>query len=126
MVWDKGSVRCGFLEKDDGSRVPRFHGSEVAAIAYELQGLLQRRGFLDAAGNQVPVVVLADRLERAHGGAAQPAVVDVASSEPVSPAVEEAQPRPSGKECPDCGGYFLHKVDGCLKCESCGYVGSCG
>jgi len=32
----------------------------------------------------------------------------------------------AGKECPECGAHALAKVDGCLKCTECGYVGSCG
>ena len=54
-------MRCGMIVKDDGAVAPRFHDSEVAALAFWLQEMLKRRGFLDAAGNQVPAGVLARR-----------------------------------------------------------------
>ena len=62
VVWDKGQVRCGVMAKEDGTQRPMFHDSEVAAIGYALQQILMKRGFLDAAGNQVPLRVLAERL----------------------------------------------------------------
>jgi ribonucleoside-diphosphate reductase alpha chain len=63
VVWDKGTVRCGMLTKDDGSQAPLFHESEVAAIGYALQRILMKRGFLDASGNQIPVHVLAEKFK---------------------------------------------------------------
>lgn len=59
VVWEKGPVRCGMLTREDGVQVPVYHDSEVAAIAFTLQRILIRRGFLDAYGNQVPVPQLA-------------------------------------------------------------------
>lgn len=32
----------------------------------------------------------------------------------------------SEKPCPECGSHTLIKYNGCEKCTSCGYVGSCG
>ncbi|MFX5714402.1 hypothetical protein ABTE40_21915, partial [Acinetobacter baumannii] len=67
VVWDKGTVRCGMITKDDGSHAPLFHESEVAAIGYSLQRILMKRGFLDAAGNQIPITVLAEKFkQRTH------------------------------------------------------------
>ncbi|MGC8732432.1 MAG: hypothetical protein ACP5RC_09260, partial [Halothiobacillaceae bacterium] len=136
VVWDKGSVRCGFIEKADGSKAPRFHGSEVSAIAFELQGLLRRRGFLDANGNQVPAKVLARmlsgldpsyiNLEENLGSPVPESDDDDVVAVTKEPTPEMSSPRQGGKKCPECEGYFLHKVDGCLKCSNCGYVGSCG
>ena len=115
VVWDKGPVRCGEVIKSDGSRAPRFHQSEVAAIAYALQELLRRRGFLDAEGRERPVEQLA---QRAH--VPEALRIDLESA--------EAKPDllPSGRICPECGGPFLRRVDGCDRCENCGYIGSCG
>jgi ribonucleoside-diphosphate reductase alpha chain len=59
VTWEKGPVRCGMLTREDGVQVPVYHDSEVAAIAFTLQRMLIRRGFLDAFGNQVPVPQLA-------------------------------------------------------------------
>nr|WP_307719456.1 adenosylcobalamin-dependent ribonucleoside-diphosphate reductase [Massilia cavernae] len=65
VVWEKGPVRCGSLTRDDGTEVPVFHDSEVAAIAFMLQRVLIRRGFLDRYGNQVPVAELGRQLAAA-------------------------------------------------------------
>jgi len=116
VVWDKGPVRCGEVIKADGTRAPRFHQSEVAAIAYALQELLRRRGFLDEQGRELPVQVLAQRPQ-----ANASLRIDLESS--IAPAPELL---PGGRICPECGGPFLRRVDGCDRCENCGYIGSCG
>jgi ribonucleoside-diphosphate reductase alpha chain len=122
VVWDKGPVRCGVVVKDEGAEAPRFHDSEVAAIGYALQQILAKRGYLDSLGNQVPVAALARRLARR---------VEVSGDD--APALRQAEPTPSpggiplrsGKKCPDCGAHALHKVDGCLRCANCHYIGQC-
>jgi ribonucleoside-diphosphate reductase alpha chain len=121
VVWDKGPVRCGLLEKEDGSRAPMFHDSEVAAIGYALQQILLKRGFLDAGGSQVPARQLYERLKR-RGDRSSAELVEARSprTAPSGPMVA------NGKKCPDCGAHALHKVDGCLKCSNCGHVGACG
>lgn len=120
VVWDKGTVRCGMITKEDGTQAPLFHESEVAAIGYSLQRILMKRGFLDAAGNQVPIKVLAEKFKNkdlAYG------MEDLAyEAEPAPPISYIA----TGKKCPDCGAYALQKIDGCSRCVSCGYVGACG
>ncbi|MCY1361226.1 hypothetical protein D9M69_478860 [compost metagenome] len=124
VVWDKGTVRYGSLVRQDGTEVPRFHDSEVAALGYALQRILIKRGFLDAEGGQVPVAALAARLaQRESGGAAMSA--DAGSA--VQAGAGVATPGVgTGKPCPECGAHALHKVDGCAKCANCGYVGECG
>ena len=116
VVWDKGPVRCGEVIKADGTRAPRFHQSEVAAIAYALQELLRRRGFLDEQGRELPVQALAQR-PKANASLR----IDLESA--AAPAPELL---PGGRICPECGGPFLRRVDGCDRCENCGYIGSCG
>ncbi len=118
VVWDRGPVRCGKIVKDDGSVAPRFHDSEVAALAFWMQEILKRRGFLDADGNQVPVSVLAHRSGDDEEGR---------SSKPEPTGTEDQPPMaPTGKTCPECHGPYLRKVDGCEKCDNCGHVGACG
>lgn len=113
-VWDKGPVRHGSVAKAEGGQVPRIHDSEVAAIGHALQEILIRRGFLDAMGAQMPTGALACTNDA--GNPASPAPVHVA-----------AVPAPrSGKQCPECGAHALRKVDGCLRCEHCHHIGSCG
>lgn len=50
VTWDKGPVRCG---RDRWGK-PIYHDSEVAAIAWAIQKILQARGFLDEHGEQIP------------------------------------------------------------------------
>ncbi len=119
VVWDKGTVRCGMITKDDGTQAPLFHESEVAAIGYSLQRILMKRGFLDAAGNQVPIVVLAEKFKNKQLAYSMD---DLAFETESAPMTYTA----SGKKCPDCGAYALQKIDGCSRCVSCGYVGACG
>ena len=119
VVWEKGPVRCGHITRDDGVQVPVYHDSEVAAIAFMLQRILTRRGFLDEQGNQVPVDALARSFERRmHGAAPGPRLQEETPAEPL--------PVLNGAKCPECGALALRKVDGCSRCASCHYVGECG
>ena len=119
VAWEKGPVRCGLLTREDGAQVPVFHDSEVAAIAFTLQRILIRRGFLDAFGNQVPVPQLA----------AQYAARSQAGHAPAWPermTAAGAAPAQSAGKCPECGARALRKVDGCTRCVECHYMGGCG
>jgi ribonucleoside-diphosphate reductase alpha chain len=128
VVWEKGPVRCGCLTREDGTDVPVYHDSEVAAIAFMLQRVLIRRGFLDAYGNQVPVAELARRLQ-ARGAAStaqQEAQAKTVTVQPQAAQVPRIAPRTAGAKCPECGARALHKRDGCTRCGECHYVGECG
>ena len=118
VVWDKGTVRCGTITKDDGTQAPLFHESEVAAIGYSLQRILMKRGFLDAAGNQVPITVLAEKFKNKQLAYGMDDLAYEAESAPLA--------HHNGKKCPECGAHALQKIDGCSRCVSCGYVGACG
>ena len=120
VVWEKGPVRCGHLTREDGVQVPVYHDSEVAAIAFMLQRILIGRGFLDAYGNQVPVLEL-DRLLTLRSSAS----ADAAGTIAARAGVVAAPGRPAEK-CPECGARALHKLDGCARCAECHYIGSCG
>ncbi len=115
VVWDKGPVRCGEVVKSDGTRAPRFHQSEVAAIAYALQEMLKRRGFLRDDGREQTLERLVQRALLPEGLRVE---LDALGPEPDLLA--------SGRVCPECGGPFLRRVDGCDRCDNCGYIGSCG
>ena len=121
VVWDRGTVRCGHHIKGDGTRVPMFHESESAAFAFALQRVLIKRGFLDASGNQVPVPVLASQYEARRRDYGLGDAMDAEGGSGDSPTVGG-----SGKKCPDCGAHDMHRIDGCHRCLSCNYVGSCG
>jgi len=133
VSWDKGPVRCGTYVRADGHQVPLFHKSEVAAIAYSLQQMLIKRGYLDSAGNAVPLRILvakSARRETLPMGTSEEIASDTSvSDQPEEPASMSEKPAPmlaGGKPCPECGANAVHKIDGCSKCTNCGYIGSCG
>ena len=75
-----------------------FHDSEVAAIAFAIEQIIER-------SNGEVVISNAGETEETETGGIAPM---------------------SGKKCPECGAYGLIKRDGCTFCTYCGYVGSCG
>ncbi|ARU06213.1 ribonucleoside-diphosphate reductase, adenosylcobalamin-dependent [Comamonas serinivorans] len=103
VAWDRGPVRLGTVERADGAHVPRWHDSEVAAIAYAIQNLIEQRqqqSLFDADELPAPPVAAAP-LTDGHGVMA-------------------------GKKCGECGAHAVIKKDGCEYCTQCGFVGSCG
>lgn len=105
VVWDKGPVRCG----KNAYGKPQYHDSEVAALAWSIQQILHRRGFLDEDGN---VSVEATQTP-------EPEV------KPGPEPVRTAGVNKSVGDCPDCGGDMT-LMDGCPTCvEGCGYS-KCG
>lgn len=100
VAWDRGPIRYGWRNKDDGTRVPLWHDSEVALLAYAIQSIIANRG------------------------GAQPAPSTSAAPAPV--AVEQTNQTMSGTKCPDCGAHAVIKKDGCSFCTACGYIGACG
>lgn len=136
VAWDKGLVRCGWNRWGK----PMFHDSEVAAIAWSIQQILYRRGFLDQDGNQVPVESLVERYQHRmqHGHAWQPPVeeeesVPSGAVEPIggSSEAESTPKKPKGSgpatvgHCPECRGELI-MMDGCPTCYAgCGWS-KCG
>ena len=137
VAWDKGLVRCGMNRWNK----PMFHDSEVAAIAWSIQQILYRRGFLDRDGNQVPVEQLVERYAHrmTHGHAWQPEAEEEASATPIE--AGEAVATVGGKadvikkaddsgpaivgNCPECRGELI-MMDGCPTCYAgCGWS-KCG
>ncbi|WP_234265120.1 adenosylcobalamin-dependent ribonucleoside-diphosphate reductase [Hydrogenophaga sp. NFH-34] len=114
---DKGRVRYGWYEKDDGSKVPRFHSSEVALIAYAVQEILVAKGVLDVDGNPVP-----SRVRAAKAFVAEKAEPEKAKEVVTS----QSNQVMAGKECKECGAHAVIRKDGCDFCTNCGSVGSCG
>ncbi|WP_250515305.1 adenosylcobalamin-dependent ribonucleoside-diphosphate reductase [Caballeronia sp. INDeC2] len=128
VSWDRGQVRLGDVERLDGHRSPRWHDSEVAALAYAIQQILYRRGFLDAEGDQVPSRVLARK--RADSAPHPIAVAD--ESEEVSEGIAGGEIDPHslslmhGRKCATCGANAVIRKDGCDFCTACGEIGTCG
>ncbi len=103
VAWDRGPVRLGTHQKADGTHVPQWHDSEVAAIAYALQKLIASR---------ISATTLTATLQ--------------SNSKSVSDTQAPDSPLLAGKKCPDCGAHALIRKDGCEYCTQCGYLGSCG
>ncbi len=103
VAWDRGPVRLGSYEKADGTRVPMWHDSEVAAIAYAIQNILARRAAANAAGTSAAP----DALQNADPPAGMPPVM-------------------LGKKCSECGAHAVIRKDGCDYCTQCGHIGACG
>ena len=96
VAWDRGPVRLGTYSKADGTQVPMWHDSEVAAIAYAVQNIISRRKGEPAA-----------QLETPEASASAPQVI-------------------AGRKCPECGAHAMIRKDGCDWCSNCGHMGSCG
>lgn len=100
VAWDRGPVRLGTHRKDDGTLVPMWHDSEVAAMAYAIQNILARR-VADPVQQLLPL------------------------DEPAPPPVAVPQAM-AGKKCSECGAHAVIRKDGCDYCTQCGHLGSCG
>ena len=103
VAWDRGPVRLGHYTKQDGSQVPLWHDSEVAAIAYALQQII-------AQPQQLALAPSVQGSDASGLGLATPS----------------AAPVMVGKKCGECGAYAVIRKDGCDYCTQCGHVGTCG
>jgi len=113
VAWDRGPVRLGTHLKEDGTQVPMWHDSEVAAVAYAIQNIQAQRisaqthdynrRATDAAGDNDGLL---PRQESALASAPLPVM--------------------AGKKCGECGAHAVIRKDGCDYCTQCGHTGSCG
>jgi ribonucleoside-diphosphate reductase alpha chain len=99
VIWDRGPVRLGTYLKADGNQVPMWHDSEVAAIAYAIQKIIESRNQIKENPNAT-------------------------SDDPLlhQPTTHEM----AGKKCQECGAHAVIKKDGCEFCTQCGNIGACG
>ncbi|MEG0112108.1 MAG: ribonucleoside reductase, partial [Comamonas sp.] len=104
VAWDRGPVRLGTYQRADGTHVPMWHDSEVSAIAYAVQQILERRRQQNLPG------------------------ISSSTLTPVVPApvVSQAMQTMAGKKCNECGAHAVIRKDGCEYCTACGAVGACG
>jgi ribonucleoside-diphosphate reductase alpha chain len=143
VSWDRGQVRLGDVKRLDGHRVPRWHDSEVAALAYAIQQILFRRGFLDEEGGQVPSRTLAKLRQLRAAPATMPVSAPASSDDDrIGPGTDDmltalveksaagSDPHAllpmHGRTCPTCGANAVIRKDGCDFCTACGEVGACG
>jgi len=99
VAWDRGPVRLGTYRKADGTQVPLWHDSEVAAIAYAVQNIIRSRSSKTEVNSTATAATSTDDL---------------------SPAVM------AGRKCSECGAHAVIRKDGCEYCTQCGHLGSCG
>ncbi len=99
VAWDRGPVRLGSYAKADGTLVPLWHDSEVAALAYAIQNILARR-VNSPQQQELPL----EEIE----------------------APRSLPPAMVGKKCWECGAHAVIRKDGCDYCTQCGALGSCG
>lgn len=111
---DKGSIRYGIYVKPDGTKVPRWHDSDVACISYSVQEILQKKGIIDEAGN---VLSLEDIVENSGISTIKEEIVKT---------MDINTNIVNGKACGECGAHAVIKKDGCSFCTNCGHLGSCG
>ena len=104
VAWDRGPVRLGTHLKADGTQVPMWHDSEVAAVAYALQNILTQRSLAASTNKERPADSPAQQNTL---GSALPGVM-------------------AGKKCGECGAHAVIRKDGCDYCTACGHLGSCG
>ena len=111
VAWDRGPVRLGVHIKEDGTAVPKWHDSEVAAIAFAIQNIQAQRN--NAKSKE------SNRLTN------EPQAEFASVSEEKS---MDSTPMPvmAGKKCDECGAHAVIKKDGCSYCTHCGHIGSCG
>ena len=113
VAWDRGPVRLGTHQKADGTIVPMWHDSEVAAVAFAIQNIQAQR-------NHVQTHNLNRRTSDAP--------VEPDNLLPRNEPALEAAPMPvmAGKKCGECGAHAVIRKDGCDYCTQCGHMGSCG
>ena len=109
VAWDRGPVRHGYKVREDGTRIPLWHDSEVAAIAFAVQNILALRARRNEPSDQLPLPLVSSEDSLA-----------VSLAEPMGLGVM------AGKKCPDCGAHAVIRKDGCDYCTQCGFVGACG
>ncbi|HEX5806078.1 MAG TPA: adenosylcobalamin-dependent ribonucleoside-diphosphate reductase [Macromonas sp.] len=104
VAWDRGPVRLGHHVKEDGARVPMWHDSEVAAIAFAIQNILEMRKRHNEQADQMALPL------------PEPELAPLPATPPVM----------AGKKCSECGAHAVIKKDGCEYCTQCGHIGACG
>jgi len=110
VAWDRGPVRHGHKIKDDGTQVPLWHDSEVAAIAYAIQNILELRARRNLNADQLSLALPEPE----------------ADPEPEPAAAPSGPGLMVGKKCPECGAHAMIRRDGCDYCTACGHIGVCG
>ncbi|MES2952079.1 MAG: adenosylcobalamin-dependent ribonucleoside-diphosphate reductase [Pseudomonadota bacterium] len=113
VAWDRGPVRLGTHQKEDGTQVPMWHDSEVAAVAFAIQNIQSQRNS-----------TLTNNYNRRSTDI--PNESDTLLPQQESALATAPLPVMAGKKCGECGAHAVIRKDGCDYCTQCGHVGSCG
>ncbi len=113
VAWDRGPVRLGMHQKEDGTQVPMWHDSEVAAVAYAIQNITTQRNS----------ALTSDYNRRSTDTHPEP---DALLPQQESALAMAPLPVMAGKKCAECGAHAVIRKDGCDYCTQCGHMGSCG
>ncbi|MEI7446412.1 MAG: adenosylcobalamin-dependent ribonucleoside-diphosphate reductase [Burkholderiales bacterium] len=114
---DFAEPRGDFWAPVPGEAKSRVWPSTLAYLARLLLHRYQMLGILDADG--LPLVPM-------HAFA--PVAGDATDGAPDDgrPRTRPEAPRVTGRVCPECHHPTLAKVDGCDRCGTCGWIGTCG
>lgn len=118
VAWDRGPVRLGTRQKEDGTEVPMWHDSEVSAVAFAVQNILAERNRARTSHHN----------RRATDAPSQDSETESDALLPRQDLALENAPLPvmAGKKCGECGAHAVIRKDGCDYCTQCGHTGSCG
>jgi len=124
VAWDRGPVRLGTYTKADGTTVPQWHDSEVAAIACAIQHIIARRqrDLAASTGTAAPYPTTLATTAATADTASLEARPDAAIPPPTGHGLVPM----AGKKCPECGAMAMIRKDGCDACTECGHLGACG
>ena len=137
-------IRFGDIQKPDGGKAPLYHHSDIAVIAYIVQGYLRDIGVFDNDFNPISFESILSQYKPVpreihldFGLSLSKRDTDT-NTEPESKLVQlnqeverqeelaEGKPMITGRTCKECGAPSVIKKDGCDFCTSCGMIGSCG
>ncbi len=118
VAWDRGPVRLGTKQKEDGTEVPMWHDSEVSAVAFAVQNILAERNRARTSHHNRRATDLQSQDADAESDALLPRQDLALESAPL--------PVMAGKKCGECGAHAVIRKDGCDYCTQCGHTGSCG
>jgi ribonucleoside-diphosphate reductase alpha chain len=116
---DFAEPRGDFWAPVPGESKSRVWPSTIAYIAALLLHRYRMLGILDAEGApRAPMQAFAPGVGAGLSGVPGPAGGPAATA--------HGGPRVTGRECPECHNPTLARVDGCDRCGSCGWIGTCG
>ncbi len=98
---------CNFFARIPGKEKSMNYGSTVAYVATLVLHRYQMLGILDESGEPLKNMGLMAEAGDPHH------------------AVKPSSGQHHGPACPECGAHTA-KIDGCVRCPECGWVGACG